>query len=122
MTPRVWVMAAAMAGLMFLPAFGQNRGGGTTPPSTGGTTGTGTTTAPGRGATTATTPTNTTNPTQNQNTSLPQPMFISGRVTLEDGSAPPEPVIIETVCSGMPHGEGYTDPKGYFGIELGSRN
>jgi tetratricopeptide (TPR) repeat protein len=41
---------------------------------------------------------------------------------LEDGTPPPEPVIIETVCNGTPHGEGYTDTKGYFSIELGARN
>ena len=27
---------------------------------------------------------------------------------------PSEPVVIETVCNGSPHGEGYTDAKGYF--------
>jgi tetratricopeptide (TPR) repeat protein len=128
MTPKVWVTGAMLgAALLLLPfmgqsVYGQNKGGVTTPPSTGGTTGTGTTTTPARGTTTSTTPSNTTNPNQNQNTSLPQPIFISGRVTLEDGTAPPEPVVIQTVCNGMPHGEGYTDGKGYFGIELGSRN
>jgi tetratricopeptide (TPR) repeat protein len=47
---------------------------------------------------------------------------VSGRVTLEDGTPPPEPVVIETVCNGSAHGEGYTDAKGYFSIELGARN
>jgi len=41
---------------------------------------------------------------------------------LEDGTAPSGQVVIETVCSGSPHGEGYTDTKGYFSIELGGRN
>ena len=41
---------------------------------------------------------------------------------MEDGTAPPDPVVIETVCNGSPHGEGYTDAKGYFSIELGARN
>jgi tetratricopeptide (TPR) repeat protein len=113
-------MLAAAAGLMLLPAYGQNMGGGTTtPPTTGGTTGT---TNTGRPTNTTNTPTNNTNPNTTQPTSLPQPMFVSGRVTMEDGTAPPEPATIETVCNGMPHGEGYTDTKGYFGIELGSRN
>jgi len=127
MTPRVWVTGTMIAAGLLLPflgrgVYGQTKGGGTpTPPSTGGTTGT---TTPGRGTTTpgTTTPSNTNTPTQNQNQSIPQPIFVSGRVTLEDGTAPPEPVIIQTVCNGMPHGEGYTDPKGYFGLELGSRN
>jgi tetratricopeptide (TPR) repeat protein len=106
---------------LLLPVHGQNKGGSTpsTPPSTGGTTGT---TNTGRTTNTTNTTTNTTNPNQNQQSNLPQPLFVSGRVALEDGTAPPEPVIIETVCNGMPHGEGYTDTKGYFGIELGSRN
>ena len=54
--------------------------------------------------------------------SIPQPIFISGRVMLEDGTAPPDSAVIETVCSGRSHGEGYTDAKGYFAIELGGRN
>ena len=41
---------------------------------------------------------------------------------MEDGTAPPDPVVIETVCNGSPHSEGYTDTKGYFSIELGARN
>src|SRR5690348_16898228 len=106
MTPRVWVkasLAIATAGLLAFSAYGQNKGGGatTTPPS-GGTTGGGTTTTPGRtGTTTTTTPSTTQTPVQN---SIPQPIFVSGRVALEDGSAPPEPAVIETVCNGTPHG------------------
>ena len=41
---------------------------------------------------------------------------------MEDGTPPPDPVVIETVCNGSPHGEGYSDTKGYFSIELGARN
>ena len=126
MTPKVWVnarMLVAAAGLLLLPAYGQNqnKGGGgttTTPPNTGGTPGT---TNTGRTTSTTNNPTNNTNPNSTQ-PAIPQPLFVSGRVTLEDGTAPPEPVVIETVCNGMPHGEGYTDTKGYFGVELGSRN
>jgi len=40
---------------------------------------------------------------------------------MEDGTPPPDPATIETVCNGSAHGEGYTDTKGYFSIELGSR-
>jgi len=47
---------------------------------------------------------------------------VSGRVTLEDGTPPPDPVVIESVCNGSAHNEGYTDAKGYFSIELGARN
>jgi len=41
---------------------------------------------------------------------------------LEDGTAPTESVVIERVCSGSAHSEGYTDSKGYFSIQLGSRS
>jgi superkiller protein 3 len=41
---------------------------------------------------------------------------------LEDGTAPPGLVTLETVCNGSPHGEGYADSKGYFSVELGARN
>ncbi|HTS65569.1 MAG TPA: tetratricopeptide repeat protein [Candidatus Acidoferrales bacterium] len=125
MTPSIWVkpgVLAVAAGLLALPAFGQSKGGATpTTPTNTGTTGTGNTgitTAPGR---TTTNPSTTTTPTQ-PSTGLAQPIYVSGRVTLEDGTAPPEPAVIETVCNGTPHGEGYTDAKGYFSLELGSRN
>jgi len=41
---------------------------------------------------------------------------------LEDGSAPTESAVIERVCSGVAHSEGYTDSKGYFSIQLGAQN
>jgi tetratricopeptide (TPR) repeat protein len=40
-------------------------------------------------------------------------------VTLQDGSAPPQPALIERICSGQAHPEGYTDSKGTFSIRLG---
>jgi tetratricopeptide (TPR) repeat protein len=116
-------MFVATTGLLLLPAYGQSKGGGstpTTPPSTGSPPGN---TNTGRATNSTNPPTTNTNPNPNSTQpAIPQPLFVSGRVTLEDGTAPPEPVIIETVCNGMPHGQGYTDTKGYFGIELGSRN
>jgi tetratricopeptide (TPR) repeat protein len=110
-------MAAASA-LLISPVFSQAKGGGQpTTPTTGtppaGNTGT-PTTNPGR-------PTTTTPNTQPTPTiSIPQPIFLSGRVALEDGTAPSEPVVMQTVCNGVPHSEGYTDTKGYFSIELGA--
>lgn len=129
MASKVWVRAftaAAAVGLLIpVSVTGQGLGGATTPTTgggatTGGTGGTGATT-PGTGRTTApatTTPTPSTTPAVN----IPQPIFVSGRVMLEDGTAPTDQVVIETVCSGTTHGEGYTDAKGYFALELGSRN
>lgn len=48
-----------------------------------------------------------------------RPIFLSGKVVLEDGTPPPEPVVIERVCNGVVRPEGYTDSKGRFSIELG---
>ncbi|MCS6951666.1 MAG: tetratricopeptide repeat protein [Bryobacteraceae bacterium] len=48
-----------------------------------------------------------------------RPVFLSGKVLLEDGTPPPEPVVIERVCNGVVRPEGYTDSKGRFSIELG---
>jgi tetratricopeptide (TPR) repeat protein len=53
---------------------------------------------------------------------MPQPLYVSGRVMLEDGTPPPESVTIERICGGTPHAEGYTDTRGYFGIQLGRNN
>jgi tetratricopeptide (TPR) repeat protein len=47
------------------------------------------------------------------------PMFITGKVILQDGSAPPQPALIERICTGQAHPEGYTDSKGTFSIRLG---
>ena len=51
-----------------------------------------------------------------------RPIFLSGRVMLEDGTAPPDRVALERVCLGSPIIEGYTDSKGRFSFELGRRN
>src|SRR5450759_5609514 len=129
MASKSWVRAitaAAAVGLWFPAAvICQSTGGTTAPPTTGtgGTTGsTGGGAIPGR----TTTPSPTTTTTSPTNTpaavNIPQPIFVSGRVMMEDGTAAPSSVVIETVCSGSPHAEGYTDSKGYFAIELGARN
>src|SRR5262245_46551784 len=124
MTRTVWVKAMALAiasALSVAVAFSQSKGGGqpgtpsTGAPATGGTPTPGNNT-PGR--TTTPNPGTTTNPSNT--ISIPQPIFLSGRVALEDGSPLPEAVVIQSVCNGVAHSEGYTDSKGYFGIELGS--
>ncbi|HEY6250867.1 MAG TPA: tetratricopeptide repeat protein [Candidatus Angelobacter sp.] len=52
-----------------------------------------------------------------QPTSL-QPLFISGKVLVDGGGAPPEPVVIERVCNGVARRQGYTDGKGSFQFQL----
>ena len=125
MASKIWVRAitsAAAVGLLIpLAVIGQSKGGTVTAPpatGTGGTTGsTGATT--GRPTTpSATTTTPTTSPTG----TITPPVFVSGRVVFEDGTAPTEQVVIESVCNGSPHAEGYTDTKGYFTIQLGAHN
>src|ERR1035438_4854896 len=49
----------------------------------------------------------------------PPPVRITGKVVLEDKSAPPAPVLIERVCQGMGHPEGTTDAKGNIAVDLG---
>jgi len=50
---------------------------------------------------------------------LTRPVAVSGRVMLEQGVPPPALVVIERVCNGASHSEGYTDGQGYFSIRLG---
>jgi tetratricopeptide (TPR) repeat protein len=110
------------AGAFTLAAFGQGRGGTTTPPPATGGGGGGGTGNPGTGGTSRNTGTNDTNnpqsQTQTQRANIP--IFVSGRVMLEDGSPPPNRVTIQRMCGTRPHNEGYTDSKGYFSIQLGS--
>jgi tetratricopeptide (TPR) repeat protein len=123
MSPRTYGRAITiLAAAVFLlrPAFNQTKGGATTTPVGGSTstgTSTGTTSISGR-----TTPTINTNPQQttpNTPQSMPVPVPLSGRVMVDDGTPPPETVVIERVCNGNVRAEGYTDHKGYFSVDLG---
>src|ERR1017187_8335435 len=126
MASRIWgraIATAAAIGLMIpAAAIGQTKGGTPAPAtgSSGSTTGSTGTTSPNPGRTTTPATTNPNNTPSSGN--LPQPIFISGRVMTEDGTPPPDPVTMETVCNGSPHAEGYSDSRGYFAIELGARN
>lgn len=117
MPPRILVSAcAAVAGaaLLLQPAFGQR--GAPAPPApapSGSTTGT----APGS---TGSIPS--TRPPTSETPQLNRPIYIAGRVTLEDGSVPSGQVVIERVCGSTTHSEGYTDGKGYFSIQLGGQS
>ncbi len=48
-----------------------------------------------------------------------RPIFLSGKVILDDGTPPPDPVVIERVCNGQPRPEAYTDSRGRFSFQLG---
>ena len=47
------------------------------------------------------------------------PVFLSGKVVMDDGTPPPEPVVIERVCGAVVRPEGYSDTKGRFNFQLG---
>jgi tetratricopeptide (TPR) repeat protein len=51
-----------------------------------------------------------------------RPVYISGKVAVEDGSAVAQNVTIERVCSGIAKTVAYTDSKGRFNFEWGNRS
>jgi tetratricopeptide (TPR) repeat protein len=50
---------------------------------------------------------------------MQRPVFLSGKVVMDDGTPPPDPVVIERVCGAVVRPEGYTDTKGRFSFQLG---
>jgi tetratricopeptide (TPR) repeat protein len=53
---------------------------------------------------------------------IQRPIFLSGRLMLDDGNPPPEPVVMMLVCNGQPRPQGYSDMKGRFSVTLGQNN
>jgi tetratricopeptide (TPR) repeat protein len=45
--------------------------------------------------------------------------FVSGSVQIEDGTPPPEPVLIQRLCAAMTRDEAWTDRKGHFSFQVG---
>ena len=41
---------------------------------------------------------------------------------MDDGTAPPDSVVIERNCNGYARNEGYTDSKGNFSFQLGQNS
>lgn len=117
-TMNLCVLTGLSAALLVQSAIGQQRGGSTAPPpaSTGGTAPGNTGTRPGNTTPLPSTQPNSTNPIQTR------PILISGRVMMDDGSEVPRNLAIERACGGSVRIEGHTDSKGYFNVELGSRN
>jgi len=48
----------------------------------------------------------------------PEAVFFSGEVALQDGSTPPDRVLIQKVCKGIAQNETYTDSKGRFSFKV----
>jgi hypothetical protein len=114
------LLGTAIFALLSITVTGQQQTAPSTPaPTTPNNPGTPT---PGTRTPTPTTPTQPgqqRTPDQLQFPEMQRPMFLSGKVVMEDGSAPPESVTIERVCNGVPRPEGVTDSKGRFSFELG---
>jgi tetratricopeptide (TPR) repeat protein len=91
--------------------FGQAKGGGAPPagPTTGNTTNNLPTPTP------APTPTT---PNQNTQPTFSRPMYVAGRVVMDDGTAPPTSVTIVRVCNGVTRSMGYTSAKGDFSFDM----
>ena len=49
-------------------------------------------------------------------------IYLSGRVVLDSGVPPPDPVPIECVCNGRSRVETYTDTKGKFSFRVGQND
>ena len=53
---------------------------------------------------------------------LTRPVFISGKVVMQDGSPVPMNITIQRVCSGISRTVAYTDAGGRFNFQWGDRN
>src|SRR5579863_6667900 len=77
--------------------------------------------SPGTGTGAATTtpsqPAQTTGPGQFPETQMP--IFLSGRVLMDDGTAPGTSIAIQRVCSGSPRTVAFTNAKGQFNFQWG---
>ena len=51
-----------------------------------------------------------------------RPIYLSGKVVIEDGSVLPQNVTIQRVCSGISKTVAYTDSNGRFNFQWGDRN
>jgi tetratricopeptide (TPR) repeat protein len=91
-------------------------------PTGGGGTGTGGGGRPSTGNT-GSVPNSTFPPSINNPTlsSQPMPLFLSGKVRVDDGSELTDAATIESQCNGDRHFEGYTDRKGNFSFEFGKQ-
>ena len=125
----LFILSVPAAAILTLSLYGQKPGGTPTGPgaSPGGVGSTGNSpggiTTPGRNNPTNTIPNSTTTPRPGDpGFGAGQPVYISGKVMLEDGTAPAEPVLIERICGSNPRPEGYTDHKGRFSFALGQNN
>ncbi len=53
------------------------------------------------------------------NQNIARPVFLSGRVVLDDGSKPSTDITIQRICNGNPHTEAHVDSRGHFSFQVG---
>jgi tetratricopeptide (TPR) repeat protein len=53
---------------------------------------------------------------------MQRPIYLTGKILMDDGTPPPPQILIERVCNGIVKPEGYTDSKGRFSFQLGQNN
>jgi tetratricopeptide (TPR) repeat protein len=108
--PRCPMGVAVYTSLFGLALFGQ----GVKPPAGGGGGGAGTRTSP-----------NLPDGQPNYAPTTPdfsqRPLFLSGKVSMEDGTAPPDFLTIQLVCHSSPRTIGRTDSKGGFSVDINNR-
>ena len=51
-----------------------------------------------------------------------RPMFLSGKVALDDGTPPPESATLQITCGSNPRSIAHTDSSGSFSVDLNNRN
>jgi tetratricopeptide (TPR) repeat protein len=109
--PAVGGLALALA-LSIPTALAQSQGGmgGGSPSGTGLTRPNPNTTAPG-----------VTQMPPGMTNNVPRPLFLSGKVMMDDGTAPSEPVLVELGCRLNHVPLGYTDARGRFSIEVSQK-
>ena len=116
---RVLLIALFASAVVFAQAKGGGSTGGNTGPATGPNTGNNTNSPINNTNNSPLNPNSIQNNTnQNPIPPITRPIFISGKVVLEDGTPPPTTVTILRVCNGTPRAMGYTDSKGNFSFDL----
>jgi tetratricopeptide (TPR) repeat protein len=115
------VQAVLVSTLLITAALGQQTGGQTGPGGGGATPAPAPTPTPTPSPTSPTRPGTTgRQPTQEPGFSeMVRPMYLQGRVMMDDGAPPPEPVLLMMVCGGTPRPQGYSNMKGHFSVTLG---
>src|SRR5260370_982800 len=51
-----------------------------------------------------------------------RPMFLSGKVTLDDGTPPPDSAVLQITCGSNPRSVARTDSHGNFSVDLNNRS